>query len=70
MRIQGSDDDREIYKYLKVLLKDRLDKGVCELCKKSAILKIHHTKYDGATLKDLLAICSSCNNKKENKYLN
>jgi hypothetical protein len=30
---------------------------------------LHHTKYDGATYKDMKIVCRSCNNKAENQLL-
>lgn len=44
----------------------------CELCGRSIPLgthEIHHTKYDGATFRDLRIVCRSCNHLAENKLL-
>ena len=41
----------------------------CELCQAKLSRKsgeVHHTKYVGATLKDLVWVCHSCNMRQEN----
>lgn len=47
------------------------DKYVCELCWDSVPkgCVVHHTKYEGATIYDLMYICTSCNLARENKGL-
>lgn len=43
----------------------------CGLCGKDLSYRgfIHHTKYDGATIYDLLIVCRSCNTLPENQLL-
>ena len=42
----------------------------CEQCGVTGNkLDIHHTKYEGATVRDLQLVCRACNLKAENKYL-
>lgn len=49
---------------------DGSDSAICELCLEWATpYEIHHTKYEGATYKDLQVVCRSCNRKEENCYL-
>ena len=71
MRINHRDDQSDITKYIKAILKSQgRDFSKCELC--GAKLKkpvIHHTKYEGATMNDIQIICQSCNLKKENTGL-
>lgn len=47
------------------------DPRTCELCLEFVRggCIIHHTKYEGATLYDLMYICTSCNLSRENKGL-
>ena len=45
------------------------DPNICELCGKTGKMDIHHRKYDGATLYDLVFACRSCNLLPENKGL-
>lgn len=44
---------------------------ICEICLESVPkgCVIHHTKYEGATVYDLMYICMSCNLSRENKGL-
>lgn len=45
----------------------------CQLCPTiipAGKHQIHHTKYEGATYRDLLIVCRSCNNSAINKFLN
>lgn len=45
----------------------------CELCPARippGKFQLHHTRYDGATYKDIKIVCRSCNQKAENKLLN
>lgn len=45
-------------------------KGICEMCGDQLTRKkaeIHHTKYEGAALKDLMIVCHKCNTQSENK---
>jgi hypothetical protein len=44
----------------------------CELCSSDIAdgeFEIHHTKYEGATYKDLRIVCRSCNRKADNLLL-
>lgn len=68
MRIK-LDDNKQIKSLLRQLLTETLNKdpSVCGLCGEKCKTMIHHTKYDGATLYDLLLICNSCNNLKANR---
>jgi hypothetical protein len=43
------------------------DPNLCELCGRAGKMDIHHTKYEGATLYDLVFACRRCNTKAENK---
>ena len=45
------------------------DPNLCELCGKVGKMDIHHTKYDGATLYDLLFACRRSNTQTENRGL-
>lgn len=47
------------------------DRYTCEICLEAVPqgCVIHHTKYEGATVYDLLYICQSCNLSRENKGL-
>jgi hypothetical protein len=45
------------------------DPNLCELCGKAGKMDIHHTKYDGATLYDLVFACRRCNTQTENRGL-
>lgn len=47
------------------------DFKTCEICSKPIKGKyvLHHTKYDGATIKDIRISCKSCDQKAENKNL-
>lgn len=45
----------------------------CDLCGgdiPAGKFQLHHTKYDGATYKDLRIVCRACNLSPENQYLN
>lgn len=48
-----------------------LDPHVCGICKVRQLKKcdIHHTKYDGATIEDVIFACRSCNLAREQKGL-
>lgn len=54
------------------LKQDGRDFSQCELCP-AKIPKgkhtLHHTRYTGATYKDIRIVCWSCNNKAGNKLL-
>ena len=44
----------------------------CEQCGRSLnekTYRIHHTKYEGATVKDLQVVCQKCNAQPENRFL-
>jgi hypothetical protein len=47
------------------------DPHLCALCgcRSEKPMTIHHTKYEGATLADLVFACMACQNKFENKGL-
>ena len=48
------------------------DFTICELCGDfidDGKFEFHHTKYEGATIRDLLIICRGCNHKSENLHL-
>jgi 5-methylcytosine-specific restriction endonuclease McrA len=45
------------------------DPNLCELCGKVGKMDIHHAKYDGATLYDLVFACRRCNTQAENRGL-
>ncbi len=54
------------------LKQDGRDFGQCELCPAKipeGQHQLHHTRYEGATYKDIKIVCRSCNNKAENKLL-
>ncbi len=48
------------------------DFDTCELCGKptNGRPELHHTKYEGATYRDLRIVCSACNHAPENVGLN
>jgi 5-methylcytosine-specific restriction endonuclease McrA len=55
-----------------MMKRDGRDFSQCELCPATipeGQHQLHHTKYDGATYKDIKVVCRSCNNKFENKFL-
>jgi len=73
-RIDRVDDLRIMRPYIlecfKMLGKDFKN---CEECGVSLYRKkwhIHHTKYDGATLYDLMIVCVKCNMAPHNRRLN
>lgn len=47
------------------------DKATCEMCgaKPKGGCTIHHTKYEGATIYDLMYVCKSCNTAPANTRL-
>jgi hypothetical protein len=47
------------------------DLHVCELCgeRQETYCIIHHTKYLGATFRDLMLVCQRCNLQPDNKHL-
>ena len=47
------------------------DRHLCALCgaRSENPMTVHHTKYDGATLADLVFACMACQKKFENKGL-
>ena len=51
-----------------LMRQDKRNFRACELCAKptKGNYEIHHTKYEGATYKDLLIVCRSCNRIGEN----
>lgn len=72
-RIQNTDNKEEIIRYIwNIFERQGRFKGKCEDCQRDLLrkdAKIHHTKYEGATINDLMIICQSCNLKPENKGL-
>ena len=72
-RIRATDDHHDIRRMFWAMF-DKQDrfKGKCEDCGKDLQrkdAKIHHRKYEGATVKDLQIVCNKCNTKTENKNL-
>lgn len=67
------DRKEDIRKYLIATLEHQgRDFGVCELCDSLIPPKkfvLHHTKYDGATIKDIRIACQKCNLLPENCHL-
>lgn len=67
------DNDGGITQYVMAIWEaDSKDLTNCELCKEPVEGKnagIHHTKYEGATLYDLVWACHYCNTRPINKYL-
>ncbi len=57
--------------YIVPLLKARgVDLTKCDECgTKLKTLALHHKKYDGATIEDIVPICQSCNLKEKNRHL-
>lgn len=45
------------------------DPDSCALCGKRRKTMVHHAKYEGATIRDLHFVCTSCNLKAINKNL-
>lgn len=45
------------------------DPNICGICEDIARCDIHHTKYEGATIYDLMYVCRSCNLARANKGL-
>ena len=72
-RIFRVDDDRETKLLIREILKKQgRDFTKCEMCKKDMSeekSQLHHTKYEGATMQDLMIVCAKCNTQTENKYL-
>ena len=72
-RINKLDGHIDINMYVHAMWKRQgKDYSKCELCSKDLAEgqgSIHHTKYDGATLKDLRWVCQKCNTQPENKNL-
>jgi 5-methylcytosine-specific restriction endonuclease McrA len=54
-----------------ILMARGLDPFTCTLCRKPTHQKcdIHHTKYQGATINDLVFACRKCNTQQENRGL-
>lgn len=65
------DGDVRIRDYIITLLEHwGRDFTTCEECgNKMGVPYLHHTKYDGATIYDILIVCAKCNSKTENKGL-
>jgi len=54
------------------LKQDGRDFSKCELCGdpiSEGKHQLHHTKYEGATYRDIKIVCASCNQRPENKLL-
>lgn len=55
---------------LNILKKEGRDFTHCEECgKEIKRFNLHHTKYDGATLRDIKIVCTKCNTSTRNKGL-
>ena len=72
-QIKNTDDNHNTIAYIWAIFdKQGRFKGECEMCHKPlarAKAQIHHTKYIGATIKDLMIVCVKCNQQSENKGL-
>lgn len=69
---QDIDNYRGSFKDILLSALERIGKkfNKCELCGKSIKqFDIHHTRYVGATICDLLIVCRRCNTQQENRYL-
>lgn len=70
---QYKDNSFDIRVYIRSLLQHMgRDFHTCELCQ--AIIpdgkaRMHHTKYDKATIYDIKIVCNKCDKKSENKFL-
>ncbi len=71
MRIPVIDDHKELKPLIRHLMVNNLHKDPesCEMCGCRYKALIHHPRYEGATLYDLMFICARCNNNKANKGL-
>lgn len=66
----ASDSNNPLRVYLRTLLTAqgrKFDK--CELCGSSRNIMLHHKRYNGATLADIVIVCAKCNLAKSNKGL-
>lgn len=72
-RIHRVDDDRETKLLIREILKKQgRDFTKCEMCGNDipeGKSQLHHTKYEGATMQDLMIVCQKCNLQPENKNL-
>jgi len=71
MRLQ-QDDGGFVFKQYLLYCLEKIGKDLnhCEYCGKyMKTPQIHHTKYDGATLYDLVIACQFCNTRPENRFL-
>lgn len=74
----GKSKEHELSYYMRILVNSKLrregrDFSKCEECGDpipEGKHQLHHTKYDGATLKDIRIVDAKCNQKPENKLLN
>lgn len=60
----------QMRKYVLALMdRDKRDFTRCEYCSKDIVdgrWELHHTRYEGATYKDMMIVCRSCNRLAEN----
>lgn len=71
MRVQ-SDDSQNLKVYIIAILeKQGRNFYICELCgnEYNKKLGIHHKKYNGATINDVVIACQKCNTQPYNKNL-
>ena len=70
--------DTDLYKdsfklmVIHAMKKNGKDFSKCEQCGTPLTEKtyrLHHTRYEGATIEDLQVVCQRCNTKKENQNL-
>lgn len=68
MRINKEDDSTYLGKYIWAIWRSEgKEFNICELCGKfTKKPEIHHTKYEGSTIKDLIIACRKCQMKPEN----
>lgn len=67
---EAIDNHHEMRRIVKALLKSQgRDLTTCESCGKKGKMTLHHSKYEGATIKDIQVLCFKCNLKEENKFL-
>lgn len=67
---EAVDNHHEMRRIVKAVLRQQgRDFSKCELCGKEGRTTLHHTRYEGATIKDIQIVCYRCNLKQENKFL-
>ena len=68
-----ADNLPQLKQLIRFLMINKLGKSdtSCDLCGKATPngADVHHTKYEKATLYDLMFVCRKCNCATENKYL-